>query len=221
MSNWTYNDGLSDDEFSSQGTPENPILINDPQAIRITRESAVSPDSVVLADNFITDASNDRPYTLDTGSKTYSHAVSPASRRYPDNIPQRYPIRDEKHYNRRCIPVNFTHNINSSTEMINSRYYQYINYLDVFEMISLGGRLPRKLQRELKTNIDTCLREACNGNVDMVKLGASITTTTSSKFTINNVACPELPNVYSTLDYDVILGECTAMFLKYPAEVIY
>ena len=105
--------------------------------------------------------------------------------------------------------------------MVNSTYYQYINYLDVFEMISLGGRLPRNLQRELKTNIDTRLQEACNGNEDMVKLGASITTTTSSKFTINNVACPELPNVYRTLDYDIILGECTAMFLKYPDEVIY
>ena len=211
MADWTCNDGLSDDELINHEAP----------SVRSTRASAVSPNSVVLEDNFITDASNDRPYTQDTSAKSYASAVSPESRTYPENAPPKYSIRDGAHYNRRCIPVNFTHNINSSTEMINSRYYQYINYLDVFEMISLGGRLPRKLQRELKTNIDTCLREACNGNVDMVKLGASITTTTSSKFTINNVACPELPNVYSTLDYDVILGECTAMFLKYPAEVIY
>jgi len=105
--------------------------------------------------------------------------------------------------------------------MIQSTYFQYINFLDVFEMISLGGKLPKQLQRELKTNIDTRLRKACNGDEDMIKHGQSRTTTTSSKFTINNVACPELPIVYRTLDYDVILGECTAMFLKYPEEVIY
>ena len=91
----------------------------------------------------------------------------------------------------------------------------------IFEMISLGGKLPKQLQRELKTNIDTRLRQACNGDEDMIKLGESRTTTTSSKFTINNVACSELPIVYRTFDYDVILGECTAMFLKYPGEVIY
>ena len=52
----------------------------------------------------------------------------------------------------------------------------------------------------------------------------SVLTTTQKndvKDTINNVACPELPIVYRTFDYDVILGECTAMFLKYPGEVIY
>ena len=38
MSNWTYNDGLSDDEFTSQGTPENPILVNDPPEMRTTRK---------------------------------------------------------------------------------------------------------------------------------------------------------------------------------------
>lgn len=217
MADWSCNDGLSDDELINHETPS-------VQNTR-TREraSAVSPDSVVLEDNFITDASNDRPYTQDTNvsTKSYASAVSPESRAYPENAPSKYNVRDRAHYNRRCIPVNFTCNIKSSTEMINSTYFQYINYLDVFEMISLGGKLPKQLQRELKTNIDARLREACNGDEDMIKLGESRTTTTTSKFTINNVACPELPIVYRTHDYDVILGECTAMFLKYPGEVIY
>ena len=211
MADWTCNDGLSDDELINHDAP----------SVRSTRASAVSPNSVVLEDNFITDAANDRPYTQDTSAKSYASAVSPESRRYPNNQPTAYSVRDETHYNRRCIPVNFTHNVKSSTEMIQSRYFQYINYLDIFELISLGGKLPRELQRELKTNIDTRLREVCNGDEDMIKLGESITTTTSSRFTINTVACPELPMVYRTLDYDVILGECTAMFLKYPGEVIY
>ena len=211
MADWTCNDGLSDDELINHEDP----------SVRSTRASAVSPNSVVLEDNFITDASNDRPYTQDTSAKSYASAVSPESRTYPENAPPKYSIRDGAHYNRRCIPVNFTCNIKSSTEMINSTYFQYINYLDVFEMISLGGKLPKQLQRELKTNIDTRLWEACNGDEDMIKHGHSRTTTTSSRFTINNVACPELPIVYRTLDYDVILGECTAMFLKYPGEVIY
>ncbi len=215
MADWSCNDGLSDDELINHETP----------SVRNTRAraSAVSPDSVVLEDNFITDASNDRPYTQDTSvsTKSYASAVSPESRTYPENAPPKYSVRDGAHYNRRCIPVNFTCNIKSSTEMIQSTYFQYINYLDVFEMISLGGKLPKQLQRELKTNIDTRLREACNGDEDMIKLGESRTTTTSSKFTINNVACSELPIVYRTFDYDVILGECTAMFLKYPGEVIY
>ena len=213
MADWSCNDGLSDDELINHETP----------SVRNTRvrASAVSPDSVVLEDNFITDASNDRPYTQDTSARSYASAVSPESRTYPENAPPKYSVREGAHYNRRCIPVNFTCNIKSSTEMINSTYFQYINYLDVFEMISLGGKLPKQLQRELKTNIDTRLREACDGDEDMIKLGESRTTTTSSKFTINNVACSELPIVYRTFDYDVILGECTAMFLKYPGEVIY
>ena len=43
---------------SSQGTSGNPILVEDDFSTVRTRENAVSPVSVVLTDNFITDASN-------------------------------------------------------------------------------------------------------------------------------------------------------------------
>jgi len=68
MADWSCNDGLSDDELINHETP----------SVRNTRvrASAVSPESVVLEDNFITDASNDRPYTQDTSVSTKSYATA-------------------------------------------------------------------------------------------------------------------------------------------------
>ena len=192
----------------------------------IIAECSLSPSptpSPIKNDQFYTDGCGDRPYTQDTRSRARSQSPPVASVPADSNDCINYAKHDNEYYKEPRIIVNYTGNIGS----VPARQYSmsdYISSKDVFSHISLGGKLPRELMKILNTNIFNKVSESFIGNdcdYQEFKNNICIQEGTSASYMTNFVASPYKGTMFRTRNYDIILGECTKMFLKYNDQVIY
>lgn len=234
MSDWTCNDGMSDDEVSPHT-----IVLNSPSPpssppnpwMKVQVQSNTDPDPVTSpcslsptptgCDQFYTDGCGDRPYAKESSGNADSQSIS-RDIQTENALEHNYPERNYLQYMGPRIPVDYTSKIQSTKEYSSNR--DYISSKDVFAHVSLGGRLPRNIMSNLDSIISDKVFNSFIGNDKELKEFTNFywkPDGTSSAYTNNCVASPYRGYMFLTRNYDIILSECTKAFLKYNDQVIY
>ena len=250
MSQWTCNDGMSDDELSpttvvinspspSPPPPNHWVQVSESEnntnrRIRIYKpypvntECSLSPSptpSPTKSDHFYTDGCGDRPYAQGSRERANSESPPPVPQsetKTTETDGFNYPKRNYQYYNEPRIVVDYTSELYSVRE--SGTKQDYISVSDVFNHISLGGRLPRDLLQTLECNISDKIFESFTGTDDEVKEFTNIywkSEGVSTRYNTNFVGSPYKKAMFLTRNYDIILAECTKAFLKYNDQVIY